>query len=302
MARSNPQEEGPIAVPPSADNGPAPAGFSAHPRARWARRPGTPSPPDAAAWRLLQPLAVPIGAAELADIYLPLATWVQQHRRTAKTQIIGVTGSVAVGKSTAARLLQTLLHQGPGAPRTALITTDGFLHPNAELARRGQMRRKGFPESYRLRALADLLAALRAGRPGQCAPVYSHQRYDIVPGAQLALGRPEVVVVEGLGLLQLPAGARPDLLIYVDAHPAYLASWYVARFQALRRICRNDPSAYLARFSHLSDASAAALARTTWNQINAPNLQQHLLPLRPQAHLILHKGPDHQVTDVWLRG
>jgi len=226
--------------------------------------------------------------------------------------VIGVAGSVAVGKSTTARLLRELLARWPATPHVQLVTTDGFLYPNAELERRGLMQRKGFPESYDRRALLRFVSKVKAGRPEVTAPVYSHLTYDIVPGEQIVVRRPDVLIVEGLNVLQ---PARPsaegssslavsdffDFSIYVDAKPTDVRQWYVDRFLSLRRTAFADPASYFHRYASLSDDEAVARAESIWDSINAPNLEQNILPTRSRATLVLTKGSDHSVDRVRLR-
>jgi len=226
--------------------------------------------------------------------------------------VIGVAGSVAVGKSTTARLLRELLARWPATPHVQLVTTDGFLYPNAELERRGLMQRKGFPESYDRRALLRFVSKVKAGRPEVTAPVYSHLTYDIVPGEQIVVRRPDVLIVEGLNVLQ---PARPsaegssslavsdffDFSIYVDAKPTDVRQWYVDRFLSLRRTAFANPASYFHRYASLSDDEAVARAESIWDSINAPNLEQNILPTRSRATLVLTKGSDHSVDRVRLR-
>lgn len=226
--------------------------------------------------------------------------------------VIGVAGSVAVGKSTTARLLRELMARWPATPRVELITTDGFLYPNAELQRRGLMDRKGFPESYDRRALVRFVSKVKAGRPEVRAPVYDHLTYDIVPGAEVVVRRPDVLIVEGLNVLQ---PARPtsegtsnlavsdffDFSIYVDARTDDVRQWYVDRFLSLRATAFSRPESYFHRYASLSDAEAVATAERLWDTINAPNLVQNILPTRSRATLVLRKGKDHAVERVRLR-
>ncbi|GEA82029.1 pantothenate kinase [Cellulomonas uda] len=226
--------------------------------------------------------------------------------------VIGVAGSVAVGKSTTARLLRELLARWPATPRVQLITTDGFLYPNAELERRGLMQRKGFPESYDRRALLRFVSKVKAGKPEVTAPVYSHLTYDIVPGENIVVRRPDVLIVEGLNVLQ---PARPsaegssslavsdffDFSIYVDAKPRDVRQWYVDRFLSLRQTAFADPASYFHRYASLSDDEAVARAESIWDSINSPNLEQNILPTRSRATLVLTKGSDHSVQRVRLR-
>jgi len=226
--------------------------------------------------------------------------------------VIGVAGSVAVGKSTTARLLRELMARWPQTPHVELVTTDGFLYPNKELERRGLMDRKGFPESYDRRALVRFVSKVKAGRPEVRAPVYSHLTYDIVPGAEVVVRRPDVLIVEGLNVLQ---PARPategasslavsdffDFSIYVDARTTDVRQWYVDRFLSLRRTAFAQPESYFRRYASLTDSESIDKAEQIWDSINEPNLIQNILPTRSRATLVLTKGPDHSVQRVRLR-
>jgi type I pantothenate kinase len=225
--------------------------------------------------------------------------------------VIGIAGSVAVGKSTFARILQALLARWPAHPQVDLVTTDGFLYPNAVLEDRGLMQRKGFPESYDRAALVRFLADVKAGYPEVHAPVYSHQRYDIVPGATQPVRHPDVVIVEGLNVLQAPPPAQAetqlfasdffDYSIYVDADETHIRTWYVERFLRLRDTVFQDPGSYFHRYANLSEAEARDTAAGIWARINAVNLRENIAPTRVRAHLILQKGAAHRVERVQLR-
>ncbi|NEM06968.1 type I pantothenate kinase [Geodermatophilus normandii] len=286
-------------------------------------------PLDEADLRALRSLGDRIDLDEVATVYLPLAEllnlhvtasqrlWAAQNRflgdTTAKVPyVIAVAGSVAVGKSTTARLLQTLLAAAPGSPRVDLVTTDGFLWPNAVLAARGLMARKGFPESYDRRALIRFLADVKSGRGEVSAPVYSHQSYDVLGGRRQVVDRPDVLVVEGLNVLQ--AGRRDDgrvpevflsdffdFSVYVDAAETDIQQWYVERFLALRRTAFADTSAYFHRYADLSDDDARTTALSIWSAVNGPNLRQNIAPTRSRARLVLQKSADHSVRRVLLR-
>ncbi|QCP05079.1 type I pantothenate kinase [Brevibacterium sp. CS2] len=226
--------------------------------------------------------------------------------------VIGVAGSVAVGKSTTARVLREMLARWPDTPRVELLTTDGFLFPNAELERRGLSGRKGFPESYDRRALLRFLSAVKSGAPEVRAPVYSHHTYDIVPGAQITVRSPDVLIVEGLNVLQ-PARPRPDgrvgmsvsdyfdFSIYVDARTSDIRDWYIARFMKLKHGAFQDPDSYFHRYSRLSEEEGRTLAGEIWGSINAPNLRENVLPSRGRADLIMHKAADHEIRRIRLR-
>jgi type I pantothenate kinase len=226
--------------------------------------------------------------------------------------VIGVAGSVAVGKSTTSRILQALLAHWPSHPQVDLVTTDGFLLPQRQLEARGLAQRKGFPESYDVRRLVRFLADVKSGVPEVAAPVYSHLAYDIVPGEYHVVRQPDIVIVEGLNVLQTGSGraGRPlpmfvsdffDFSIYVDANEADIEEWYIERFQALRETVFRNPSSYFHRYATLTREDAEATARTIWQTINLVNLQDNVLPTRERAHLILEKGRDHAVRKVRLR-
>ncbi len=266
----------------------------------------------------------PIDLAEVTDIYLPLTRLLNLHftgsrQRSATVgaflgeraervpYILGIAGSVAVGKSTTARLLHTLLARWPEHPRVELITTDSFLHPNKVLEDRGIMHRKGFPESYDRRALVRFVADVKAGRPSVDAPVYSHLEYDIVPGAVHTVHRPDILIVEGLNVLQpapptaLAVNDYFDFSIYVDAKVEDIRDWYVDRFHKLRRTAFADPKSYFKHLAELSEEEATTFARNIWRDINERNLVENIVPTRGRAGLILRKGPDHSVRRIRLR-
>jgi type I pantothenate kinase len=226
--------------------------------------------------------------------------------------IIGIAGSVAVGKSTTARVLRELLARWPHHPRVDLVPTDGFLLPNAELEARGIMHRKGFPESFDQKALLQFMADVKAGRPEVKAPIYSHFDYDIRSGEGITVNRPDILIVEGLNVLQpatLPKGGKAipfvsdffDFSIYIHAEPKTIEDWYVTRFFRLRETAFQHPDAYFHRYANLSDAQARKTAISIWRQINLRNLQDNILPTRQRADLILNKGADHLIDTVWLR-
>jgi type I pantothenate kinase len=226
--------------------------------------------------------------------------------------VIGVAGSVAVGKSTTARLLKALLARWPEHPRVELVTTDGFLLANAELERHGLMQRKGFPESYDRRALTRFVADVKAGKEEVSAPVYSHLVYDIVPGERLIVRRPDILIVEGLNVLQPAMAGRDgrvrmgladyfDFSIYVDARAEDIERWYLERFKRLRATAFTDPASYFRRFAEIPEHEALGLARDFWHRINLPNLIENVLPTRGRATLVLRKGSDHAIERVRLR-
>lgn len=226
--------------------------------------------------------------------------------------VIAIAGSVAVGKSTTARLLQELLRRSPGHPRVDLVTTDGFLHPNDELARRGLLERKGFPESYDRRALIDFVSQVKSGLAEVRAPVYSHHIYDIVPGETQVITKPDILIVEGLNVLQ-PARVHSDgtagvalsdyidFSVYVDADEDDIKQWFLDRFLALRATAFQDPDSYFVRFADLSDEQATSMALNIWEAINGVNLAQNIAPTRERATAILLKGSDHSVATIRVR-
>jgi type I pantothenate kinase len=219
-----------------------------------------------------------------------------------------VAGSVAVGKSTVSRLLKELLSHWEGTPRVALVTTDGFLYPNAELERRGIMHRKGFPESYDRMALIKFVADVKSGADRVSAPVYSHLSYDILPGEEVVVESPDVLIVEGLTLLQTPGPNQEvavsdyfDFKIYVDAKTEHIAQWFLNRFYKLRASAFTDPASYFHRYAEMDESAALARAKEIWETINLPNLVDNILPTRSRATLVLNKGENHTVESVLLR-
>ncbi|SER98315.1 Pantothenate kinase [Corynebacterium cystitidis DSM 20524] len=259
---------------------------------------------------------------EVSDIYLPLSRLIhlQVHARqqlTAATEtflgdnpghvpfIIGVAGSVAVGKSTTARLLQVLLQRWESHPRVDLVTTDGFLLPSAELERRKLMNRKGFPESYDRRALLRFVTDVKSGKPLVKAPVYSHKAYDLMPDEYQSIEKPDILIVEGLNVLQtgptLMVSDLFDFSVYVDAHPTDIEHWYIERFLKLRTTAFREPGAHFAKYADIDEAQAVHIAREIWQSINLPNLVENILPTRVRASLVLRKGRDHQVQRVRMR-
>ena len=263
--------------------------------------------------------------AEVNQVYLPLSRLLNlyfSHARSlhqststflgpasaaAVPYVIGVAGGVAVGKTTTARVLRLLLAGWPQRPRVDVVTTDGFLYPNATLEERGLVAKKGFPDSYDQGRLVRFLADIKSGRPEVAAPVYSHRTYDIVPGQFDIFRQPDVLIVEGLSILQATAGAHlsvSDLLdysIFVDASEADIRRWYVDRFLALRAAAVNDHDSFYRRFVNMSEAETAAVAEMVWREINGLNLKENVEPTRLRAHLILEKGSDHAVRRVRLR-
>lgn len=224
--------------------------------------------------------------------------------------VIGVAGSVSVGKSTTSRLLKELLAQTPGHPHVDLVTTDGFLYPNAVLEERGLMSRKGFPESYDRAALLRFVMDVKSGAAEVSAPVYSHLIYDIVPDEHVVVRRPQILIVEGLNVLQPPRRRRDGVLplavsdffdfsVYVDASVANLRTWYIERFMTLRRTAFADPDSFFRRFAELDDAEAVATAGNIWDMINGPNLESNIAPTRGRATVILRKDANHDIE--WIR-
>ncbi len=289
----------------------------------------TPLPLTDADVQRLRGLGDPIDLAEVDAVYRPLSRLLNLyvtataglHQATSTflreggprtPYVIGVAGSVAVGKSTVARILREMMARWPETPRVELVTTDGFLYPNAELQRRGLMERKGFPESYDRRALVRFVSRVKAGQEEVRAPVYSHITYDIVPGEEVVVRRPDVLIVEGLNVLQpaRPAAAEDstvavsdffDFSIFVDARTRNIRQWYVDRFLHLRQTAFNRPESYFRRYADLTDEQATARALAIWEAINAPNLERNILPTRGRATLVLTKGADHSVQRVRLR-
>ena len=295
-------------------------------RADWARlAAGMPQPLTETEVVQIRGIGDRLDMTEVAEVYLPLSRLLSLYAHAIKQLgaatsaflqetdpttpfVVGVAGSVAVGKSTIARLLRELLSRWADTPRVELITTDGFLYPNAELERRGLMDRKGFPESYDRRALVDFLTEVKGGAAEVRAPFYSHMRYDIVPDAVVSVRRPDVVIVEGLNVLQPPPTPNDvavsdlfDFSIYVDADAEHIAQWYVDRFLALRQAAFANPNSFFNVFAKLSDEEAVQTALGYWNSINLPNLQENVAPTRHRANLVLRKGASHGVESVLLR-
>lgn len=319
--------------PAAADPGAAPEDdpygpYVALDRAQWAAL------AEAVPWKLdeqtlarLRGLGDPTDTAEVAEVYLPLTQLLNLYwertsalfgtshdflglndRRT--PFVIGVAGSVAVGKSTTSRLLKELLSRGPNRPRVDLITSDGFLYPNAKLAELGLTERKGFPESYDRRALLRFVMDVKSGKPVVTAPVYSHLVYDIVPDERIVVRDPDILIVEGLNVLQ-PATRRADgttalavsdffdFSVFVDARTDFVRQWYVERFFQLRQTAFRDPASFFTRYAEMSETEARATAEGLWDTINGPNLELNIRPTRGRATVILRKGENHQVK--WVR-
>ncbi|WP_298178271.1 type I pantothenate kinase [Saccharomonospora sp.] len=294
-------------------------------RDQWRQlRRSTPLPLTAEELNRLRGLGEQIDLNEVAEVYLPLSrlinlqvaarqqlyeattTFLGEDTRGTKVPfIIGIAGSVAVGKSTTARILRTLLARWPDHPRVDLVTTDGFLYPREELVRRGLMHRKGFPESYDRRALLRFVTEVKSGAEEVRAPVYSHLAYDILPSEEQVVRQPDILILEGLNVLQpgprLTVSDLFDFSIYVDAHTADIERWYIDRFLKLRHTAFVDPASHFHHFANLSDDEARAEARHLWKTINEPNLVENIRPTRPRATLVLRKDCDHSINRIRLR-
>ncbi len=278
----------------------------------------------------LRSLDDPIDLDEVRRIYLSLSRLLSSHVEASqllfeqrnrflnmadvnKTPfVIGIAGSVAVGKSTTARILKELLARWPSSPKVDLITTDGFLYPNEVLRRDNLMERKGFPESYDIGALLRFLSAIKAGQPNVKAPRYSHLTYDVLPNEYTIVDQPDILIFEGINVLQsrdLPAGGRIvpivsdffDFSIYIDADEGLIHNWYVNRFMNLRKTAFRDPNSFFNRYASISEDAALSIAEGLWQNINLKNLRQNILPTRPRADLILSKGKNHLIETVALR-
>ena len=298
----------------------------------WARfRADTPLDLTIEEVRRLRSLGDPLDLNEAERIYLPISRLLSAHVEASQRLfrqrkrflgvpadtrqtpfIIGVAGPVSVGKSTTARLLRLLLARWPGSPNVAMVTTDGFLKPNARLEAEGLMGRKGFPESYDTAAILNFLAAVKAGEGHVDAPTYSHLVYDVVPDRFERVDAPDILIFEGINVLQVrepPADglAVPmvsdffDFSVYIDAEEALIHDWYVTRFMNLRETAFRDPASFFHRYATLPEAEARATAERLWHEINLVNLRRNILPTRPRADLILTKGADHLVERVALR-
>jgi type I pantothenate kinase len=308
-------------------------GFSAYTnfgRAEWAAlRANTPLTLSEADGRELQGLNEQLSMDEVVEVYLPLSRLLNLHVAASRDlgrvtdrflgravgpspYLLGVAGSVAVGKSTTARVLQALLARWPDHPRVDLVTTDGFLFPNAVLEQRGLLGRKGFPESYDLRRLMRFVGELKAGAAEVTAPVYSHLVYDILPGELQVIRQPDILILEGLNVLEGGPGRSEDgaplfvsdyfdFSIYVDAEEAFIKGWFLQRFLRLRETAFRDPQSYFRKYAQLSEAEATGFAARVWEDINGTNLRENILPTRGRAHLILEKGPTHRIERVRLR-
>ena len=286
-------------------------------RAAWAAlAQETESPLTPEEIRRLRGLGDALDLEEVQEVYLPLSRLLSLYVESAgnlhRQQEDFLAGSVAVGKSTTARVLQQMLAHWPAHPNVALVTTDGFLYPNAELERRGLLQRKGFPESYDRRALLRFVVDIKSGRDEVEAPTYSHLVYDVLPDEKVVVKRPDIVIIEGLNVLQ-PARVREDgragltlsdffdFSVYVDADTRHIRNWYVERFQRLRETAFRDPSSYFAKYGDLNPGEAVAEAERIWDTINGPNLAENVLPTRSRATLVLRKDQDHSVRYVRVR-
>lgn len=299
-------------------------------KAQWsALRADEPMTLNAEDIKRLRTLSDPISLEEAEEVYLPLTRLLSfyveavQGLHNVSTRfletpdqrvpfIIGVAGSVAVGKSTTARILQALLQRWPSSPKVDLVTTDGFLHSNRVLAERGIMERKGFPESYDRPRFVQFLADIKSGKGNVQAPVYSHLVYDVVDGSEVTIDRPDILIVEGLNILQpgeLPRDGKPivfasdfiDFSVYIDADNDDLETWFMERFFRLRETAFKNPTSFFRRFAEMSEAEAGEFGRKVWRSINLPNLTENVLPTRGRADLILRKGPSHMIEAVQLR-
>jgi len=298
---------------------------------KWAEfRADTPLTLTAEEVKRLSSLYDPIDLEEVRRIYLSLSRLLYAHVESSQSLfrqrqaffnagdvvktpfIIGMAGSVAVGKSTTARVLKELLTRWPSSPKVDLVTTDGFLYPNEVLRHEKLMERKGFPDSYDVGALLRFLSAIKSGQENVRAPVYSHLTYDVMPGEFITIDRPDILIFEGLNVLQpreLPKDGNfvPfvsdffDFSIYIDAEEELIHQWYIKRFMKLRETAFRNPDSFFHRYSQLSEDAARAIAEGLWININLKNLRENILPTRPRADLILRKGPDHLVEEVALR-
>jgi type I pantothenate kinase len=320
----------PVTPPPIERDQPLFSPYARFNRSQWARlRAATPLTLTDEDLVKLRGLNEYVSLDEVRDIYLPLSRLLNLYVQAAQglhvvtdlflgkpptpaPYVIGIAGSVAVGKSTFSRILRALLARWPSHPKVDLVTTDGFLYPNRVLEARGLMGRKGFPESYDLRRLTRFLADLKAGASNVRYPVYSHLTYDIMPGQEKVIQQPDIVLLEGLNVLQTPDGARRptlrvfvsdffDFSIYIDAREEDIEEWYVQRFLKLRDTAFQDPNSYFRRYGELSDKQADATAHQIWRQINGPNLRENIAPTRERASVVLVKSADHSVQEIRLR-
>jgi type I pantothenate kinase len=300
------------------------AAYLSFTRSEWAAlRANTPMTLSARDLAILRSVNEEVSLEEVVEAYLPLSRLLNLHVAAARNlasvkdaflgrpavrppYVIAVAGSVAVGKSTFARILRTLIARWPDRPKVELITTDGFLHPNAVLEERGLMTRKGFPESYDMRRMIRFLADIKSGEGEVAAPLYSHMAYDIMPGESQVITQPDVLIFEGLNVLQ--SGAFPvlasdffDFSVYLDAAEADIEEWFLERFLLLQKTAFRDEKAFFNRYKDLSPEEATAFARNVWRTINLPNLRENIVPTRERASVILSKRTDHTLGEVRLR-
>ncbi len=306
--------------------------YEAFSRAQWALlRSNTPLTLSEEDLKALQGVNEQISLQDVVEIYLPLSRLLNLHFRSAQAlsgvrddflgrlvgvrpYVIGIAGSVAVGKSTFARVLRALLARWPDHPQVSLVTTDGFLYPNRVLEKRGLMKRKGFPESYDRKRMISFLAALKAGEAVVEAPVYSHQAYDILPDVVQRVEQPNILIFEGLNVLQTGGVERPggqvqsvtvsdffDFSIYVDAPEADIERWYQHRFLSLQKTVFQRPDSYFHHFHDLKEEQALQVASGIWRDINLRNLRENIAPTRERANLVLRKRSDHSVDEILLR-
>jgi type I pantothenate kinase len=300
------------------------AAYLSFTRSEWAAlRANTPMTLSARDLAILRSVNEEVSLEEVVEAYLPLSRLLNLHVAAARNlasvkdaflgrpavrppYVIAVAGSVAVGKSTFARILRTLIARWPDRPKVELITTDGFLHPNAVLQERGLMTRKGFPESYDMRRMIRFLADVKSGEGEVAAPLYSHMAYDIMPGESQVITQPDVLIFEGLNVLQ--SGAFPvlasdffDFSVYLDAAEADIEEWFLERFLLLQKTAFRDEKAFSNRYKDLSQEEATAFARNVWRTINLPNLRENIVPTRERASVILSKRTDHTLGEVRLR-
>jgi type I pantothenate kinase len=314
----------------NADTGTEYSAYVVFGRDEWARlRASTPLTLSEADLASLRGVDEQVSLADVTEVYLPLSRLLNLHFRSARSlsgvkdeflgrlverrpYVIGIAGSVAVGKSTFARVLQALLARWPDHPSVALVTTDGFLYPNATLLERGLMKRKGFPESYDRRRMIAFLADIKAGKSEVVAPVYSHQAYDILPDQVQTVASPDILIFEGLNVLQTggpESGQAPSIIVsdffdfslYIDADEAHIEEWYTRRFVRLQRTVFQNPASYFHHYKDLTEPQAREAARGIWRDINLVNLRENISPTRERANVVLRKRADHMVGDVWLR-
>jgi type I pantothenate kinase len=300
------------------------AAYLSFTRSEWAAlRANTPMTLSGRDLAILRSVNEEVSQEEVVEAYLPLSRLLNLHVAAARNlasvkdaflgrpavrppYVIAVAGSVAVGKSTFARILRTLIARWPDRPKVELITTDGFLFPNAILNERGLMTRKGFPESYDMRRMIRFLADIKSGEPEVAAPLYSHEAYDIVAGESQVIRQPDVLIFEGLNVLQ--SGAHPvlasdffDFSVYLDATESDIEEWFLERFLLLQKTAFRDERAFFNRYKDLSREEAIAFARNVWRTINLPNLRENIVPTRERASVVLTKRPDHTLGEVRLR-